>query len=172
LGLIAIFSEVAMQQDTKPWYKQFWPWLLIAIPVFTVLKAVHTVIIMQQHSPELVVDDYYKAGRAINMQLAKYREAAVRNLQASVLIAGNKAVVSFADNAVLENEIHLDFYHPTIAERDFALDAQRSGELLYVATLPLTPTGKWQLVVSDASNEWKLRATLTLPATTEIKLGY
>src|SRR5690606_20844204 len=109
-----------MQQDTKPWYKQLWPWLLIAIPVFTALKAVHTVFIMQQNSPDLVVDDYYKEGRAINMQLAKYREAALRNLQATILIAGNKAIVRFAENAVLEGEVHLDFYHPTLAERDFA----------------------------------------------------
>lgn len=161
-----------MQQDTKPWYKQLWPWLLIAIPVLTALKAVHTVVIMQQNSPDLVVDDYYKEGRAINMQLAKYREAALRNLQATIMIAADKAIVRFAENAVLEGEVHLDFYHPTLAERDFALNAERSGELLYVANLPLSPTGKWQLVVSDASKEWKLRAELSLPATTEIKLGY
>jgi uncharacterized protein len=161
-----------MQQDTKPWYKQLWPWLLIAIPVITALKAVHTIVIMQQHSPDMVVDDYYKAGRAINVQLAKYREAALRNLQASILIAGNTAIVRFADNTVLDGAIHLDFYHATLADRDFALDAERSGELLYVATLPVTPQGKWKLVVSDASGQWKLRATLTLPATTEIELGY
>jgi hypothetical protein len=161
-----------MQQDTKPWYKQLWPWILIAIPVITALKAVHTIVVMQQHSPDLVVDDYYKAGRAINMQLAKYREAALRNLDAHVLVAGNRAVVRFAENTVLDGAVHLDFYHPTLAERDFALDAQRSGALLYIADLPITPTGKWQLVVSDASKDWKLRATLELPATTEIKLGY
>jgi hypothetical protein len=161
-----------MQQDTKPWYKQLWPWLLIAIPVLTAVKAVHTIIVMQQNSPDLVVDDYYKAGRAINMQLAKYREAALRNLQATILVAGNKAIVRFAENTVLDGAVHLDFYHPTLANRDFALDAERSGELLYVATLPVTPDGKWQLVVSDASKQWKLKATLMLPATGEIKLGY
>lgn len=161
-----------MQQDTKPWYKQLWPWILIAIPVATALKAVHTVYVMQQHTPDLVVDDYYKEGRAINMQLAKYREAALRNLDARVLIAGDSAIVRFAENTVLDGAIHLDFYHPTLAERDFALDAERSGELLYVAKLPVTPTGKWQLVVSDASRDWKLRATLELPVETEIKLGY
>ena len=161
-----------MQLDTKPWYKQLWPWILIAIPVVTALKAVHTIVVMQQHSPDLVVDDYYKAGRAINMQLAKYREAALRNLDAHVLVAGNRAVVRFAENTVLDGTVHLDFYHPTLAERDFALDAERSGELLYVANLPITPSGKWQLVVSDASKEWKLRATLELPAANENKLGY
>lgn len=161
-----------MQQDSKPWYKQMWPWILIAIPVVTALKAVHSVYLMQQHVPDLVVDDYYKEGRAINMQLAKYREAALRNLNASILIAGDSAIVRFAENTVLEGTIHLDFYHPTLAELDFALDAERSGELMYVAKLPVTPTGKWQLVVVDASKDWKLRATIDLPAENEIKLGY
>jgi len=161
-----------MQLDTKPWYKYVWPWVLIAIPVITALKAVHTVVVMQQHKPELVIDDYYQAGRTINLQLAKYREAALRNLEANILVAGNRAVIRFTENAVLGERIHLDFYHPTLGEHDFAVDAERSGELLYVATLPLTPNGRWRLTVSDDSQEWRLRANLTLPAEQEIKLGY
>ncbi|MDX3774549.1 FixH family protein [Chromatiaceae bacterium AAb-1] len=161
-----------MQEDTKPWYKQLWPWILIAIPVATFVKAIHTVIVMNKHQPELITDDYYKEGKAINMQLEKYREAALRNMEAYVLVAGNRAIVRFKENAVLDDTIHLDFYHPTIGANDFALDAERSGALLYVATLPLTPTGKWRLVVSDHTKEWKLRATFTLPAEGEIKLGY
>lgn len=161
-----------MQQDTKPWYKYVWPWVLIAIPVLTAVKAVHTVVVMQQHKPEVVIDDYYAAGKSINLQLAKYREAALRNLDASILVAGNRAVIRFAENAVLGDSIHLDFYHPTLGAQDFAVDAERSGELLYVATLPLTPDGRWRLTVSDASNEWRLKANLVLPTEQEIKLGY
>jgi hypothetical protein len=161
-----------MRLDTKPWYKQVWPWVLIAIPVLTALRAIYAVVLMQQNPPSMVVDDYYQAGKNINLQLSKYREAALRNLNATVLIAGNRAVVRFAENAVLQESVHLDFYHPTLAAQDFAVDALRSGELLYVATLPLTPTGKWRLNLSDNSAEWKLRATFELPADQEIKLGY
>ncbi|KKO46661.1 FixH family protein [Arsukibacterium ikkense] len=161
-----------MQLDTKPWYKQVWPWILIAIPVVTALRAIYAVVLMQQNPPSMVVDDYYQAGKNINLQLSKYREAALRNLNATVLIAGNRAVVRFAENAVLDDSIHLDFYHPTLAEQDFAVDAKRSGELLYVATLPLTPTGRWRINVTDDSKQWKLRVTTTLPAEQEIKLGY
>lgn len=161
-----------MQQDTKPWYKQLWPWVLIAIPVITAVKAVHTVVVMQQHKPEIVIDDYYDAGKSINLQLAKYREAALRNLNATILVAGNKAIIRFTENAVLPDNIHLDFYHPTLGAHDFAVDAERSGELLYVATLPVTPDGRWRLTVTDQSQEWRLRANLVLPAEQEIKLGY
>lgn len=161
-----------MQLDTKPWYKQFWPWLLIAIPVLTALKAIYSVMLMQGHAPDMVVDDYYKEGQGINMQLALYREAEVRNLQATVLLAGNQIIVRFNPNNALDGELQLVFQHATLADQDFSLTAERSGASLYVATLPHTLDGKWQLVVSDASKQWKLRATLALPNTAEIRLGY
>lgn len=156
----------------KPWYKQVWPWILISIPAITVLKAVHSVYLMNLQSPDLVVDDYYKQGRAINQNLSKYREAAARNLQAKVLLAGNKAVLTFTASSILDESITLDFVHNTIAAKDFKVVAERSGESMYIAELPLTPTGKWNLVVHDNATEWKLRATLILPATEAIKLTY
>ena len=157
---------------SKPWYKQIWPWILISLPVFSVLKAVHTVYIMNQQSPDLVVDDYYAEGKAINQNLSLYREAAARNLHANILLAGNKAVLTFQANSVLDKQLTLDFVHNTIASKDFKVIAERSGESMYVAELPVTPTGKWSLVVHDAANQWKLRASLSLPATAAIKLTY
>lgn len=161
-----------MQQDNKPWYKQLWPWLLIAIPVFTALKAIHTVILMQGNIPEMVVDDYYKKGQAINQQLALYREAELRNLTGNVLIAANQVIVRFNENKTLGETLQLTFYHPTMASKDFEVKAQRSGQLLYVATLPHNLDGHWRLAVSDSSKAWKLRASLVLPSTTEVQLGY
>jgi hypothetical protein len=156
----------------KPWYKQVWPWVLIAIPAATMLKAVHSVYLMNQQSPDLVIDDYYAEGKAINMNLAKYREAASRNLQGNILIAANKAIVKFESNAVLDAKLTLRFVHNTVAAQDFEVPAERSGENLYVAELPSTLTGKWNLVVLDASEQWKLRATFILPQAETIKLTY
>jgi hypothetical protein len=157
---------------SKAWYKQVWPWFLISVPLFSVLKAVHTVYIMNQHSPDLIVDDYYAEGRAINQNLSRYREAAARNLHAQILLAGNKAIVTFDANVLLDKNITLDFVHNTLAAKDFKVVAERSGESMYVAELPLLPTGKWNLVVHDQDSQWKLRATLSLPATEAIKLTY
>ncbi len=156
----------------KPWYKQFWPWALIALPVLTMFKAAHTIYIMNLQKPDLVVDDYYAEGKAINMNLAKYREAALRNLQANILIAADKAVVSFASKPELGDTLDLHFVHNTVAAKDFKVTAERSGENLYITQLPGAITGKWQLVVSDNSQQWKLRAELMLPHNGEIKLTY
>lgn len=161
-----------MFNRNKPWYKQVWPWILLAFPLVSFIKAGHTIYIMQGASPDLVVDDYYKEGRAINMNLARYREAALRNLQGSVLIAGNRAVVRFEENKTLGRHLTLEFFHNTIAANDFVVTAEQSGENLYVATLPVTPSGKWNLVVSDEHKDWKLRTTAMLPEVQEIPLGY
>lgn len=161
-----------MKTDTQPWYKQLWPWILILLPLIAFARGGWAFYIMMQNQPEMVVDDYYREGRTINNRLEKYREAALRNMNAHVLIAGNRAIVRFDENTVLGESIHLDFYHPTLGAHDFDVNAYRSGELLYVATLPHTPTGRFRLVVSDNSEEWRLRANIELPSAQEIKLGY
>ncbi|MFN6972144.1 MAG: FixH family protein [Rheinheimera sp.] len=156
----------------KPWYKQVWPWVLIAIPFATMLKAVHSVYLMNQQSPDLIVDDYYREGRAINMNLAKYREAASRNLQANILVAANKAILKFESSPILDATLQLRFVHNTVAAYDFEVKAERSGENLYVAELPRTVTGKWNLIVTDQTEQWKLRASFLLPQNEAIKLTY
>ncbi len=93
---------------------------------------------MNQQSPDLVIDDYYAEGKAINMDLAKFREAALRNLQGHILLAGNKAIIRFENNVVLEQALTLQFIHNTVAAKDFTVKAERSGENLFVVELPET----------------------------------
>lgn len=156
----------------KPWYKQVWPWVLIAIPVLSTLKAVQAVIVMNRASPDLVVDDYYAEGKTINMNLAKYREAATRNLHGQVLVAANKAIVEFKDNKLTDTELVLEFVHSTKKSKDFTVKAQRSGESIYVAELPVSLEGKWNLFVHDDKVDWKMRTTIMAPVTTPVKLSY
>lgn len=156
----------------KPWYKQVWPWVLIAIPILTTLKAVQAVYVMNKASPDLVIDDYYTEGKAINMNLAKYREAASRNLQGEILVAANKAIVNFVPNKILTDTLVLEFVHSTFKAKDFTVTAHRSGEAMFVAELPVTLEGKWHLVIHDEQQDWKMRAQIQAPHPTAIKLGY
>ncbi len=156
----------------KPWYKQVWPWVLIAIPVLSTLKAVQAVIVMNRASPDLVIDDYYAEGKTINMNLEKYREAATRNLNGQLLVAANKAIVEFKNNKLTDSELILEFVHSTKKSKDFTVTATRSGESIYVAELPVTLEGKWNIVVHDSKVDWKMRTTLMAPVTTPVKLSY
>ncbi len=61
--------------DSKPWYRQFWPWLLISLPLTSVVAGVTTLFIAMDDPDGLVADDYYKAGLAINRTLERQGEA-------------------------------------------------------------------------------------------------
>ena len=53
-----------LQQDTKlapgegvPWYKQFWPWFIIALPASVVVASFFTLWLAISNPDQLVVDD-------------------------------------------------------------------------------------------------------------------
>lgn len=55
----------------KPWYKQFWPWFLIILPLTVVIWTVVTVIVFANNSVSLVTEDYYKKAKALILILLK-----------------------------------------------------------------------------------------------------
>ena len=54
--------------DTKRWYAEPWVWLLIALPMTAVIGGMITIYLAVTTSDGLVVDDYYKRGKAINIR--------------------------------------------------------------------------------------------------------
>ena len=53
----------------KPWYREPWVWLMIALPASAVVGGIITIYLAVSTSDGLVVDDYYKRGKAINLDL-------------------------------------------------------------------------------------------------------
>ncbi|NNJ73016.1 MAG: nitrogen fixation protein FixH, partial [Enterobacterales bacterium] len=70
--------------DVEPWYKQFWPWFIMALPASAVIAGITTVVIAYKNADSLVVDDYYKEGKAINFRIARIKEAENRGYTASL----------------------------------------------------------------------------------------
>ena len=61
--------------DVTPWYKQFWPWFLMALPATAVVGGIITIVIAMTNPDGLVQDDYYKAGLGINRTLEREQQA-------------------------------------------------------------------------------------------------
>lgn len=66
---------------TQPWYRQFWPWFIIALPCAAVVGSIATAIIASKDGVNLVAEDYYKQGKEINQisasSIAPRRSASV-----------------------------------------------------------------------------------------------
>lgn len=148
--------------NKKVWFKQFWPWFLIVLPMTAVIGGVSTVIIATHHKPEMVVDDYYKKGKAINSDLTLLKNAQQLKISALIRQSNNELIISLKglnDNS----PIKLFLFHSTLADRDIAqlLTADGRGNFHFSSNTDLT--GKWQLRIEPFDKKWRLQKTVTFP---------
>ena len=67
-----------------PWWKQRWPWLLMAGPAIVIVAGIYTGYLAFTRQDALVVGDYYKRGKAINQDLRRDRVASSLGLSMSI----------------------------------------------------------------------------------------
>jgi len=63
----------ANTESANPWYKEPWPWVVIAIPFLTVVASMITLWLAITHPDHLVVDE--SSGQAVNASLKAARPA-------------------------------------------------------------------------------------------------
>lgn len=151
----------------EPWYRQFWPWFLIVLPGSVVIAAIATMIIAVRGSDDLVVDNYYKDGLAINRQLERDERARERGYAARLAITEDTVTVQTEDLPAVA-ELRLRLSHPMEADRDILIDLRRSGQERYTARLPVAVGNNWHwLLDAGESSDWRITGT-TGGATTDV----
>jgi hypothetical protein len=142
--------------DTQPWFRQFWPWFLIALPASVVVAALATAYIANRDADDLVVQDYYKDGLAINRQLEKEERAAQLGISATLQFSADSVRVKVA-GPVTDAELQLLLSHPMEADRDFTVTLARVSPAVYSGTLAqeIAPHWHWRLEPPRESG-WRL----------------
>ncbi|AGH81692.1 hypothetical protein PCNPT3_08770 [Psychromonas sp. CNPT3] len=145
------------------WFKQFWPWFLIILPLCAVVASISTFVIATNNQPDMVVDDYYTVGKAINVDLSLLKEAKKRGIEATVTQTENQLSVSFVGLKEY-SAILFSLHHPTIAQRDHVtmLTADAQGRYHFESEKVLT--GKWRLRIEPFDKSWRLEKTIYLPS--------
>ncbi len=126
----------ALQAKVAPWYRQRWPWLLIAPPAIAVVGGIATITLAVRSNDGVVAEDYYKQGMAINQELARKERAAALGVEATVLSrgvgAGETVVVRLTAAQPLPPEASLTvrLVHPgrSGADRSAVLARRSAGE--------------------------------------------
>lgn len=148
----------------KPWYKQFWPWFLIAIPVASFIMSGIMINIATTTENSLVVDDYYKEGKAINLSLDKFASAKRKNITTDLTIDNGSIALKFHSGIPQEGvALKLGFYHTTLADRDVSVLLSRDATGMYRGFTEQNLAGKWQITLSPIDESWKIQKTVTLP---------
>ena len=150
--------------QSKPWYREPWPWFLMSLPATAVVAGLTTVWLAARSADGLVVGDYYKAGLAINQTLA--RDDAARTLGLVATLKNEDGALSLVLAGRLKSypeQLTLTLAHPTHQGMDHVLTLHHSGAGHYRATLPGMPAGKWHAQLVDAASTWRLSGVLHSP---------
>jgi hypothetical protein len=150
-------TQQALVHPAVPWYREPWPWILIAGPAIVVAAGFYTLYLAVVGADPLVVDNYYKEGLAINRVLARDHLALQRDYRAVVMLNENRTLVRVQlTGTELPAELRLHFIHPTKAGLDRHVSAKQIQAGLYEASVQLAAAGRWGIELGDSQQQWRL----------------
>lgn len=150
-------NAISRQAAPKPWYREPWPWLLMAGPAIVVVAGFVTLGFAIQSSDGLVADDYYKQGNAINTTL--HRDARARELGYRARISmtqDGKVTLNFIAAAPATPQLRLTLHHPTRSGFDREIVLARGGDGTYLAAMPAIDATRWNVTLEDEARTWRL----------------
>jgi len=144
-----------MQPTTQmSWYKEPWPWLLMAGPAGVVVAGILTLWLALAHDDGLVADDYYKQGLAINRTIARDAQAQALGMDAHISFRAGGVSVALRGDA--PEALTLSLVHPTRAGQDHLVRLQRAGDGRYEGAFEVPSQGTWHVELADAAGRWRL----------------
>lgn len=161
----------ATMEKNKPWYREPWPWLLMAGPFIVIVAGITTAWLAVSSSDGLVTEDYYKQGQAAGETLARSRHAEELGLTASLgMVEGGLRVRLAGSFEVPPPALLISLSHPTRAGLDRHARLIREGEA-YSGAIDLPASGHWIVLIEDEARTWRLMGSVMLPATAETVIG-
>ncbi len=156
----------------SPWYKQFWPWFLISLPLLTIIACFTFVVISLDSAPSMVVDDYYKKGKAINLELTKFNKAKALYLHGDLTISHDTIKFKFTkgDNKNV-SALKISFYHKTLKENDFSTILTKNGIGEFTAIHSHVLLNRYTVFIEPMNGTWKLKESIKLPYNNAFKIS-
>ena len=166
------------REDTKPWYRQFWPWFIIALPASSVVAGLTTVWISMQTTDSLVVHGEDGIRKAADRRVAAQRLASEMNLAATIDIDPETGIVTAVIRAGALDEVpaslEFELSHPAFADRDETVTLTKAlpdtdGNPVWVGHFVTLPEGRYYAVLKSGdawrlSTEWRGETSLMLRA--------
>lgn len=145
----------------QPWYREPWPWILMAGPAAAVVAGFYTLALAIKSDDGLVADDYYRRGLAINRTLERSERARQLALEATVSIIGNKVRVVLRGREVPPRALRLALIHPTRAGRDQTLALHEEAPGVYRGRIVPFGNERRLIHLEDDRRIWRLSGNWT-----------
>ena len=150
-------TDNVIPTQAMPWYQHRWPWLLMAGPATVVVAGFITMWISFSEADALVVDDYYKQGKAINQDLRRDHVATSLGLKFSLRYdAVSGKLLGQLKGSESAEPLTLMLVHPTMPAKDakYKVIPDRAGKISI--PLPMLERAHWQVQLEDAARTWRL----------------
>jgi hypothetical protein len=145
----------------RPWYREPWPWILMAGPAAVVVAGIVTLWLAVSSADGLVAEDYYKQGLAINRVIEREDAARRLGLSARVEPAPGRLVLRLdgTQRGTAPAALFVQLAHATRAGYDMRLRLARAADGRYEAVLPPLPRGHWRVSIEDPQGRWRIAGT-------------
>ena len=147
-------------------------WMIIAIPLSSVLVGFIMLWLAISSNDGLVFDDYHQQGKEINRVLQRDAMASSLGLAAKIeLLAEShrlELTLSHRETINLPDILLLRFLHPTRAGEDVHLRLRRSGTSEYLGDFPRLSAANW--IVQLETSEWRINGFARMPGSNLINL--
>ncbi|AOE86364.1 FixH family protein [Pseudomonas sp. TCU-HL1] len=164
-----------MQSDTpSPWYKQPWPWFILAILGTSVVLGTTMLVIATRNPPSLVSDNYYEVGKGINTSLERENLAKQLGMQANLQVSEASGEVQLQlVGQSRPQQLVLSLLSPTQPEKDrrVVLQPQADGQYRGHLQDPVSGRRFVELIGQEQGQDWRLFEEETLEKGSTIRLG-
>ncbi|NQZ79589.1 MAG: FixH family protein [Colwellia sp.] len=152
------------------WYKEPWAWFVFILPFTAVVAGIATYFIANSNPDPLVVGDYYKKGKAINMEVGKVKHAQKLGIRFALKLTNNELVIKPTGIEKTFPLLNVNFYHPTLEGKDFYLALTPDGNGYFRKTFDHPVNGKWKITITPFEGHWKIQNTIYLPQSNYIDI--
>ena len=144
---------------SAPWYTHRWPWLLMLGPAIALVGGGFVTWLALGHPDAMVVDDYYKQGKAINQDLHRDRVASALGLALHArYLPGSGRLEGRIDSGGRPFAVPftIRLAHPTLPERDIVLLVRPDASGHFTLGLPALEKTHWRVVAEGSLRDWRL----------------
>jgi uncharacterized protein len=155
-----------------PWYRQRWPWLLMAGPATVVVAALVTAWVAASGADPLLANDYYKRGLLVNQLLAAQPRAPEPVSGAVLRFASDGGVrveLSVVGDAALPATLRLTLARPADRGENRVTVLVRGGDGSYAGRTGPPSAGRW--IVTLEADAWRLPTTVVEGTLSIVRLG-
>jgi hypothetical protein len=161
-------AELPPARAPRRWYREPWPWLLMAGPFIVVVASLTSAWIAVKSDDGVVAQDYYKRGLLINERLKRAAPDPEYGLGAKITVAADGQVRAHLEGLAHEpQQLRLKLAHPGAEPEVITLAPGADGD--FTGTLPTQVPGRWILTLEAA--DWRLPTTTGVGRLSEVRLG-